>query len=95
MVGDDLAGGGQLEARRDPLEQRQADFCLQAEDLPVDGGGGDVQPPRGLADRPGAPDGIEVMQGGGVDAQRLLSHGVFPLPVRHQLARKSVLARAA
>lgn len=71
---EDLPGSGQAQAAGQAVEQRRADLVLQLEDLPVHRRRGDVQAPRGFADRMAAANHVEVVDRGRVDMQ-LAAHG--------------------
>ena len=78
----DLAGGGELQAAGLALEQLEAQSVLHLADLARDGRGGDVEPPRRLADREMFGGGVEI------DQRRLVEDP------GQQRGRKRVLARA-
>src|SRR5581483_8767658 len=81
-------------AVRETVEQRRADLGLELEDLPVDRGGRDIEPPRGFADRAGTAHGIEIEQGGGMDTQVLSHLGASFAPSRcHRTDCRSSPAR--
>ena len=69
MARQRLADRRQHEARGQPVEQRLPDFLFQLDDLAVHRRGSDVELSRRLPDRFGAAHGIEVADGGGMDAQ--------------------------
>ena len=72
VMDEQFAGGGQPHAARTPLEQRRVEFGLQVHDPPVDGGGRDIEPLGGLADRSGPRDVVEIVQ------KSQMSHGLSP-----------------
>ena len=78
VVRQDFAGRRQFQALWQAVEQLGPDLRLQTEDLPVHRGGRNIQPPSGGADGAGAADGVEVVQGGGMDAQMGGFHGGRP-----------------
>ncbi len=65
-------GDQQLPDRREaqafgePVKDLRAEIVLELQDLPVDGGGGDVEMLRGRADRPAARHFIEIAKRAGV-----------------------------
>ncbi len=59
---DRIAGRGQPHPLGKALEQSDAEVALQLEDLPVDGGSGDVELFGGALDRAGAGDLIDIAQ---------------------------------
>ena len=67
MPGEQFARGGEAKTLRTAIEQRRAELALQCQQLPVDRRRGHMQPARCLADRPAAPDGVEIAQRAGVD----------------------------
>ena len=57
---------GQNHAAGTPFEQRHADLVFELQDLSVHGGGGDVELPRGFANRARAAHSVKIQDGGGV-----------------------------
>jgi hypothetical protein len=64
-----LACRCQLDSIGKPFEQRRTDLRFEIQDLTIDGGRGDIQPPSGLAYRTRAANGIEIKQCGCMDTQ--------------------------
>ena len=63
VAGEHLANRRQGQAARIPLEQGRSNLLFKLENLAADGGRGDVQDARCSADRAGAADGMEVLDG--------------------------------
>ena len=62
IIDENLAGGGQPDAARQPFEQRRVEFFLEIGDAAVDRRGGDVELLGRLADRAGARHGVDIVQ---------------------------------
>ena len=60
VVEQDFAGGGELQASRQALEQRGAEFLLEGEDLAIDRGGGNVERGGRFADRAAAGNLVDI-----------------------------------